>query len=218
MNDKIFKYLDSNFKIENGKVIDKFLSINLYGEDILKEIFVIFSLDNDVLKKIIKEWVLTNSPNENIEKLWRKPSLNNFVEPKMGNRFLIYFPEYFNIPEWAITKASRPRLNIFKRDIFPHNNDLTQQFYEWADLELKLIDPISPSSTQALNNLVRNNTIHENIEITLEMLDPTGIVVERWLLTDCFIKSIDFGSLSYSSNNLAEITLTISINQAVLLF
>lgn len=218
MDKVIFDYLNSNFKIENGKVIDKNLDINLYGEDILKEIYTIFSAENDKLKKIIKEWVLSNSPNENIEMLWRKLSVNNFVEPKFENRFLISFPEHFNIPQWVVSKASRPRLEIFRRDIFSHNNDLTQQFYEWADLEITLNDPISPSTTQVLMGLVSDNIIHNNIQITIEMLDPTGVVVERWLLSDCFIKTINFGSLSYSSNNLAEITLTVSINQAILLF
>lgn len=44
------------------------------------------------------------------------------------------------------------------------------------------------------------------------MLDPTGIVVEKWILKKCTILNIEWSPLDYASDSLAYITLNVKYN------
>jgi hypothetical protein len=54
--------------------------------------------------------------------------------------------------------------------------------------------------------------------IDLEMLDPTGVVVEKWLLQDTFLTDVNFNSLSYSTDGLATITATLRPDRCILVY
>jgi hypothetical protein len=43
-------------------------------------------------------------------------------------------------------------------------------------------------------------------DIDLEMLDPTGVVVEKWILYGTFLTNVDFQTLNYSQDGLATIS------------
>jgi hypothetical protein len=50
------------------------------------------------------------------------------------------------------------------------------------------------------------------------MLDPTGVVVERWILQGTFLTDVNFGSLGYSTDGLADITATLRMDRCVLVY
>ena len=85
-------------------------------------------------------------------------------------------------------------------------------------------DPIGPSTSQSLMNLIhkslyeKNQIIKDKFDLKLEMLDPIGVVVEKWDLSDCEFKSIDFGELSYQNDDLVKITLVIKLGEVILEF
>lgn len=54
-------------------------------------------------------------------------------------------------------------------------------------------------------------------EIIIEQLGANGKAVETWTLYDAFVKSVSFGSLAYSDDELVEITLGISYDYATLI-
>jgi hypothetical protein len=54
--------------------------------------------------------------------------------------------------------------------------------------------------------------------IDLEMLDPTGVVVEKWLLQDTFLTDVNFNQLSYSQDALATITATLRMDRCILVY
>ena len=57
----------------------------------------------------------------------------------------------------------------------------------------------------------------ETIEtMSIETLDPTGVVVNRWVLTDSHITSISYGGLDYAVDDFVEITITIQPGNCVL--
>ena len=43
-------------------------------------------------------------------------------------------------------------------------------------------------------------------DLDLEMLDPTGVAVEKWILQGTFLTDVNFDSLGYSDDALATIT------------
>jgi hypothetical protein len=148
------------------------------------------------------------------------PDIGRYEQKRM-NRYLVSFPQAYNIPQWVIFEASRPSVNVINRKIFGFELFKT---FKWDDLIVKMRDPIGPSTSQAIMDLVHKNhktkkrRIKEKFTLIIEMIDPVGHVIERWQLDNCEIKSVDFGSLTYESDNAVTCTLTIKLNDVLLLF
>jgi hypothetical protein len=54
--------------------------------------------------------------------------------------------------------------------------------------------------------------------IFLEMLDPTGVAVEKWILQGTFLTDVNFDSLGYSDDNLATISATLRPDRCILVY
>ena len=70
---------------------------------------------------------------------------------------------------------------------------------------------------------IKNLTIEEAKEIykkdvTIQSLDPTGGVIEEWLLKGAFIVTANFGTLDWSASEFVEIALTLRYDYAILQF
>jgi hypothetical protein len=150
-------------------------------------------------------------------------------EPLRTNRFIVRFPSDLGIQEWNVVSFARPNITINNEPInFMNTETYTIGSYKWNALTLKLRDPIGPSSSQAVMEWVR---LHAESatgrmgyaagykrDIELEMLDPTGVCVQKWILKNAWISNCDFGSLQYSDDALADITATIVIDYAILAY
>jgi hypothetical protein len=55
-------------------------------------------------------------------------------------------------------------------------------------------------------------------DVELEMLDPTGAVVQKWVLKNCFLTDVDFGQLKYSDDSLATINATLRPDYCILAY
>lgn len=122
-------------------------------------------------------------------------------EPKKQNRWVVKFKEPFNnIKEWCVAKTTRPKI--------VDNN--------WEDIEITLRDPISPSTSQAVMDGLRatNNKIIP-ISYDLEILDPTGVTVEKWAI-EAIVKEVDFGELNYSNDDLIHIKMILEPTNVIL--
>ena len=54
--------------------------------------------------------------------------------------------------------------------------------------------------------------------VDLEMLDPTGVVVEKWILEGCFITDLNFNELDYSRDELATITCSLRMDRCIQIY
>ena len=147
-------------------------------------------------------------------------------EPKMKNRYIM---EIDGIQSYLIKAGNRPQIN-FEVVTLDHINvkRKLKGKGEWQDLEITLFDPIVPSGAQAVMEWVRLS--HESItgrdgyadfykkDIDIYMLGPVGDKIEQWKLKGAFISQANFGDLDFSSNDVAEITLTLSYDYAILEF
>jgi hypothetical protein len=124
-------------------------------------------------------------------------------EPMRQNRFLVNFPEIFNISPYLVRMTSRPAATF--------NNGLVT----WDDIQFTLYDPISPSTSQRIYELIGGQIFYNPLVIKLEMLDPVGIVVSDWSIWGV-INSVNFGDLDYSSDELADVTLNMSVSNVIL--
>ena len=150
-------------------------------------------------------------------------------EPKRQNRFILRFPSSLGINEWFVESAARPSIKINSTEIqFLNTSTFVAGRFNWDPITVKFRDPIGPSAAQALMEWVRLHA--ESVtgrmgyaagykkDIDLEMLDPTGVVVEKWILYGTFLTDVNFGSLSYSQDALADITATLRMDRCVLVY
>lgn len=150
-------------------------------------------------------------------------------EPLRQNRFLLRFPADLGIQEWWVTKASRPSISMEETTI-PFLNTQTYVIgkYSWDTIDVSLRDPIGPSATQAVMEWVRLHS--ESVtgrqgyaagykrDVEIEMLDPTGVVVSKWILKNTMVTKANFDSLDYSSSDLATIDLTLRFDYAIMCY
>ena len=150
-------------------------------------------------------------------------------EPLRKNRWLLRFPSDLGISEWTLKSASRPKINQNSKEIqFMNTSTWVLGRYTWEAIQVTFRDPIAPSTSQALMEWIRLGS--ESVsgrqgyaagykrDLELEMLDPTGVCVSKWILKNAFITTSDFGSLDYSDDELADISTTIQMDYCVLAF
>jgi hypothetical protein len=150
-------------------------------------------------------------------------------EPKRQNRFILRFPSSLGINEWFVESASRPSIKIGSTEIqFLNTSTYVAGRFNWDPITVKFRDPIGPSASQALMEWVR--LCAESVtgrmgyaagykkNVDIEMLDPTGVVVEKWILEGSFLSDVNFDSLAYSTDALASITATIRMDRCILVY
>lgn len=125
-------------------------------------------------------------------------------EPMRRNRFLVTFPESFNISPYFVHQVNRPSMRM-------NFNGL----HEWDDIEITLHDPIAPSLSQNIFELMNSDVIHQPMTFLIQMLDPVGTVVSEWSIWGR-VSEINYGMLDYSDDSLSEIKMTISVSNAIL--
>jgi len=148
------------------------------------------------------------------ELLYKVPSALEF---KRKNRFLVKYPDVFKFEEGRCLthKASRPSYNAIKG--------------KWSDIVFEIHDAILPSTSKVIMNGIneleqikllkgeKRDGKPTEMKIEVEMLDPSGIAVEKWILTGK-IKNIDFCTLDFKDDSLAGVKLTFKVKSALLTF
>ena len=150
-------------------------------------------------------------------------------EPKRKNRFILRFPSSLGINEWFVETASRPSIKINSNEIqFLNTSTFVAGRFNWDPIQVKFRDPIGPSAAQALMEWVRLHA--ESVtgrmgyaagykkDIDLEMLDPTGVAVEKWILQGVFLTNVDFDSLGYSEDGLITVKATLRPDRCILVY
>lgn len=160
------------------------------------------------------------------ELLLRMP---NTYEPLRQNRFMFRFPSDLGIQEWTVESGARPHIQQTATEIqFLNTSTWVAGRYTWQELQITLRDPIGPSASQAVMEWVR--LCSESVtgrqgyaagykrDIELELLDPTGVVVQKWILVGCWPSNVDFGSLNYQQDGLATITMALRPDYCILCY
>lgn len=150
-------------------------------------------------------------------------------EPLRKNRWVMRFPSDLGIAEWMLVSANRPSITQGSTEIqFLNTSTFVAGRYTWDTIQVTFRDAIAPSASQALMEWIR--LCSESVtgrqgyaagykrDLELEMLDPTGVCVQKWILKNAWISTCNFGSLQYSDDALADITATLVIDYAVLCY
>jgi|TARA_B100000674_G_scaffold146222_1_gene115590 hypothetical protein len=147
-------------------------------------------------------------------------------EPKLKNRFIMQID---GINAYLIKSMNRPSIES-DEVILEHMN--TTRYVKgksrWQPLEIMLYDPVVPSAAQQVIEWIRLH--HESVtgrdgyadfykkNVTFNLLDPVGAVVEEWELKGAYIQSANFGDMDFASSDPVEISLTLRYDYAILKF
>ena len=150
-------------------------------------------------------------------------------EPKRQNRFIFRFPSSLGINEWYVTSSQRPSAKINSVEIpFINTSTFVAGRFNWNELKVTFKDPIGPSAAQALMEWFRLHA--ESVtgrmgyaagykkDVELEMLDPTGVAIEKWILQGCFITNLNFGTLDYNQDAIATIETSLRMDRCILVY
>ena len=115
------------------------------------------------------------------------------VDPKLSNRFIVTFPDYFNIPEYVVNQVTRPSMIV---SIEPKD----ETNFHFNPMYFRLLDPVKPSTSHSLMNALNilNQKDDKSVAVTLKSLSPIGEVIETWQISGK-ISNVDFGLLFYES-------------------
>jgi hypothetical protein len=112
-----------------------------------------------------------------------------YYEPKKECRFILNFPDFFNLEDWMVLHLTRPS--------FTNINGV-----KWENITIFFRDCVAPSTSQRLYDLTLMMKDGElKFPLILKMLDPVGETVEQWTINVERIISIDFGICDYSSES-----------------
>lgn len=83
------------------------------------------------------------------------------------------------------------------------------------------LDPIGPSVSDGLYNIVnllKTNTSNDEklFDIKIDSLDPTGFVIETWIVEVENVLTINFGELDYTVNEVEKPYMTLKIKNCIL--
>tara|TARA_Y100000034_G_C6863427_1_gene393248 strand:+ start:968 stop:1609 length:642 start_codon:yes stop_codon:yes gene_type:complete len=157
------------------------------------------------------------------------------TEPKRAYRWLMRINA---IEEWIVKKVTKPGFDITETT----HQFLNHTFYypgrmEWQTIDVTLVDPVQPDSTHILSRIVENSgyhvpafetpgngwtTLSKNAavdalnKIQIEQINALGDEVESWTLHNPWVKSVKYGDLDYTSDEMVEITLTLRYDWASL--
>lgn len=153
--------------------------------------------------------------------------LPNKFEPKRGYRWVLAIE---GIDSFLVMSTKRPDAQIASTDIKFMNTyrKISSGKVVWSSISVDLHDPIAPSGAQQVMEWIRTHM--ESVsgragyadfykrDLQLKLLDPIGTVVELWDIKGAFISQATFGGLSYSSDDLMKISLTLEVDNCVLQF
>jgi hypothetical protein len=147
-------------------------------------------------------------------------------EPKVKNRFIMYVD---GIPSFMIKGIDG--IGFDQGEIVLNHINTYRKVkgkLKWNDVTLTLHDPINPSGAQVVMDWVRLH--HESVtgrngysdfykkDVTVNIVGPLGDIVGEWILKGAFIKSGNFGSLSWDAEEAQSIDMTLGMDYQVLNF
>jgi hypothetical protein len=141
----------------------------------------------------------------------KQTPLSPAIEQKSSFEVVLKGVGDVSIDSWCVLSIDCPK---------GHVND--SGLIEWFPMEIKLYDPIGPSSSNQIYRWIKKYNFNPLIRsecpniIYVKILDPNKDCVEMWRLINCRIVSFDFGDYSYEKNEPNIISIIIKPENCVL--
>jgi len=152
-------------------------------------------------------------------------------ETKRAYRWVAYFN---NLDRWMVKAVTKPTFAISETS----HRFINHTFWypgrvEWNAIDLTLVDPMNPDATKTVMHMIeaagyqvpdkvyeqwrtisKASAVAAVKRMKIQQIDAIGNVVEEWVLKSPWIKDVRFGSLSYDSEDIMDITMSIRYDWA----
>ena len=156
-------------------------------------------------------------------------TLPNTFEPIRKDLWSIEFPVQMNIPETLQVSAARPKVtNSNKEVMFKNLSTFYKGKTKVEPITITFRDAIGTSIYQKLMQWQREHTDFATGKggyastykktLTLNMEDPTGAVIQKFVLYGCFIVDLDGGELNQESDDIAQVSIQVQFDSYDLVF
>jgi len=145
---------------------------------------------------------ITRTKNGNNHRFGKDIKIPEFVRK---NRFLVILDKELGIEPFFISSINGPKINFENVRVLGIKTLIKK--YEIEDIVLKFKSPLQNQINKKLWDMGVNG---KRFGMKVEILEPTGVVYESWVMTGCLLKSVNFGPLDYTDNSFSECELVIS--------
>jgi len=123
---------------------------------------------------------------------------------KTNDRFVVEFPEEFKIAPYTVKKINAPVFDTEKR--------------QWENFVIELLDPVHPSASKGIFELIQKEIQNKDymFSFVIKTLDPAGMVIEKWKMSECKIDRIHFGDNDYGNGEVRIIHMSIKPGKCIL--
>lgn len=151
---------------------------------------------------------------------WSDPKL----DPKRQYRFVVYVGSFEPFIAKTVKKPSFV-VGVSRHQYLNHEFKYPTTV-KWNDITMTFADPATPDVTKSFVNLLRNSGYNYPVErnnretvsrdkatsalgqVKIQQIDAEGNPVEEWILHNAFVSNVEFGQLSYASEDMVEISVT----------
>jgi len=139
-------------------------------------------------------------------------------EPMLRHRYLMRIHDT-NVGDqhFIISSCTRPTMNTNIVEIpYIMTSTWVAQPIIWEPIEIKILDVLPNSYENYFFEWMSSEVVNNKKNITIEKLDPTGVVVEKWELWGCFLQELNHEVVFDRTRG--DIKMTIVYNRAQLIF
>jgi hypothetical protein len=132
------------------------------------------------------------------------------LEYKKRNRYLVHFPKNFGISPLQIESTTLPA--------YESNNVTIMGINVASRLEVTDVTVIvrEIEGFSVMKNLINIMDIKQ-FDFTIELVNGQNVVMDKWIMSNCFISQVSTSTLSYESDEILTTTLTIKPNKLTIL-
>ena len=159
---------------------------------------------------------------------------NGILMPKLKHRFRVIVYKFgdttslINVTRQTVS-VGRPSINYNETALHSYNNvTYIAQKPEWQTLELVVRDDITNLVSSNVSSQVQKQMNHYTqsaapsagnykFQMEIQTLDgtmTTSNIIESWYLEGCYLTSVAYDSLDYSSSDAMQITMTLRYDNA----
>ena len=157
------------------------------------------------------------------------------LEPKRSYKYLMNIS---NIGlEYIIKTVDKPTFEVSETE----HQFLNHTYYypgrvTWGEIKVTLVDPVTPDASSILHGLLndsgytwpgdtsegnygevitKDRAISALGQVSITQIgDNQSDILEEWVLSNAWIKDVEFGSLDYGSDDMVEISMTMRFDWA----
>jgi len=164
---------------------------------------------------------------------WTSPNR----DPKRGYRFLVNLAAFEGGAQWYAKSASKPKFTVSNTEHKYINHTFNYPGrVTWDPITVTIVDPVNPnaarqaaeilqasgynipgSETAKISTINKKEAVKalKRVEI-IQIGETDSEILEKWVLNNAWIESINFSDLDYDQDDLSTIELTIRYDWAEL--